>query len=72
MFTSTLNLIPITSRLAKVSGSRKLKLTVLSANTTKTPKKPFGKEGLFVFRAFRVCVRQSTPPENQHDSSLIA
>ena len=49
MFTSTLNLIPIPSRLVKVSGSRKLKLTVLSANTTKTPKKPFGKEGLFCF-----------------------
>ena len=52
MFTSTLNLIPITSRLAKVSGSRKLKPTLLSANHTKTPKKPFGKEGLFCFQGW--------------------
>ena len=49
MFTSTLNLIPITSRLAKVSGSRKLKPTVLTANHNQDTKKALRQGGAFLF-----------------------
>lgn len=71
MFTSTLNLIPITSRLAKVSGSRKLKPTVLNANHNQDSKKALRQGRAFLFLEVLECVRQSVRPENQYDSSLL-
>jgi hypothetical protein len=64
IFTSTLNLIPITSRLAKVSGSRKLKPTVLTANHNQDSKKALRQGGAFLFLGLLERVRQSTPPED--------